>query len=158
MSAYPSLVADEKIHLCNLICRARAVLWDAATQRTLSTLGLTTSQAAILLAIAIARECSAAELARELGIDASAVTRLVDRLGKVGLVVRRRIPTDRRVLLLWLSAEGERAAAQIPAIFTETLKGLLLSFTVEEIDLFKGMLGKILVNAGQQIAPPLVTR
>lgn len=158
MSAYPSLVAEEKLQLGDLICRVRAVMWDAATRRTLSALGLTTSQAAMLLIIAIARDCSAAELARELGIDASSVTRLVDRLGKAGLIVRRRIPTDRRVLLLSLSAEGERAAAQIPAIFTQTLKGLLLSFTLEEIDLFKGMLGKILVNAGQQITPLLVTR
>src|ERR1700710_1516106 len=78
------------------------------------------------------RSVAAADLAREYGIDASAVTRLIHRLEKRGLITRLRSEEDRRVVRLALTEEGRVLAGQIPAIFTKGLDKLLSGFTPEE--------------------------
>lgn len=51
-----------------------------------------------------------AALARHIGHDAGATTRLLDGMEKAGLVTRTRDADDRRVVNLALTAEGERVA------------------------------------------------
>ena len=51
-------------------------------------------------------ELTATDLAEELPIDASRVSRLVNRLVEKDLLVRRRLPQDRRVVMLRLSEHG----------------------------------------------------
>ena len=92
----------------------------------------------------------AADLAREYGIDASAVTRLIDRLEKRGLITRLRSEEDRRVVRLALTEEGHALAARIPAIFNGVLDKLLSGFTPEEVGFLKSMLRRMLVNSGDQ--------
>jgi len=92
----------------------------------------------------------AAELAREYGIDASAVTRLIDRLEKRGLLTRVRSNEDRRVVRLALTPEGHAIAAKMPAIFNGVLDSLLGGFTPEEVGFLKSMLRRVLINSGEQ--------
>jgi DNA-binding MarR family transcriptional regulator len=108
--------------------------------------GITSTQASILLMVASGKCLLAAELAREDGIDASAVTRLIDRLEKRGLLTRVRSSEDRRVVRLALTAEGCAIAAKLPAIFTSVLDRLLSGFTPEEVGFLKSMLRRVLAN------------
>ncbi|AXE92808.1 MarR family winged helix-turn-helix transcriptional regulator [Paraburkholderia sp. DD10] len=133
-----------------LITRVRSTMSNLVTQRSMAELGITSQQGSILFMVASGKCLLAAELAREYGIDASAVTRLVDRLEKRGLLTRVRSNEDRRVVRLALTPEGQAIAARMPAIFTGVLNSLLGGFTPEEVGFLKSMLRRVLVNAGEQ--------
>jgi DNA-binding MarR family transcriptional regulator len=96
----------------------------------------------------LARDCElvAVDLAREYGIDASAVTRIVDRMEKRGLVVRVRSKEDRRVVKLALTAVGTGIAERIPAIFARVQDDLLAGMTSEETGFLLSILGRVLRN------------
>ncbi|MGV2289308.1 MarR family transcriptional regulator [Trinickia sp. YCB016] len=133
-----------------LIARVKSVMSNMVTQRTMAELGITSTQASILFMVASGRCLVAAELARDYGIDASAVTRLIDRLEKRGLLTRVRSNEDRRVVRLALTPEGYELAARMPEIFTTVLDKLLAGFTPEEVGFLKSMLRRVLVNNGDQ--------
>ena len=131
-----------------LLSRVRSTMWNMVTQETVAELGITSTQASIMFMLASGRGLAAADLAREYGIDASAVTRLIDRLEKRGLITRLRSEADRRVVRLALTAEGHALAAKIPAIFTAVIDKLTAGFTPEEVGFLKSMLRRILLNSG----------
>ncbi|WP_144154049.1 MarR family winged helix-turn-helix transcriptional regulator [Paraburkholderia sp. BCC1885] len=131
-----------------LIARVRSTMANLVTQRTMAELGITSQQGSILFMVASGKCLLAAELAREYGIDASAVTRLVDRLEKRGLLNRVRSVEDRRVVRLALTPEGHAIAARMPAIFNGVIDHLLSGFTAEEVGFLKSMLRRVLTNSG----------
>jgi DNA-binding MarR family transcriptional regulator len=131
-----------------LISRVRSTISNEITQRTMAELGITSQQASILFMVASGKCLLAAELAREYGIDASAVTRLVDRLEKRGLLTRVRSSEDRRVVRLALTPEGQSIAVRMPAIFNGVVDNLLHGFTPEEVGFLKSMLRRVLFNSG----------
>jgi len=131
-----------------LISRVKSTLSNLVTQRTMAELGITSQQASILFMVASGKCLLAAELAREYGIDASAVTRLVDRLEKRGLLTRVRSSEDRRVVRLALTPEGQSIAVRMPAIFNGVIDSLLSGFTPEEVGFLKSMLRRVLTNSG----------
>ena len=130
-----------------LISRVKSTMSNMITQRTVAELGVTSQQASILFMVATGKCLLAAELAREYGIDASAVTRLVDRLEKRGLLQRVRSSEDRRAVRLALTPEGLAIAARMPAIFRSITEHLSTGFTPEEVGFLKSMLRRILANS-----------
>lgn len=58
-------------------------------------------------------QLTAGELAREVGLTTGAVTALVDRLEVAGLVQRKNDPNDRRKVLIELTPQAEKLAADI---------------------------------------------
>ncbi|MDG0022831.1 MarR family transcriptional regulator [Trinickia sp. Y13] len=129
-----------------LLTRVKSSLSNLVTQRTLSELGITSTQASMLFMIASGRCSLAAELARDYGIDASAVTRLIDRLEKRNLLSRVRSSEDRRAVHLAVTPEGRRLAARMPEIFGGVVEKALAGFTPEEVGFLKSMLRRILAN------------
>jgi DNA-binding MarR family transcriptional regulator len=73
-----------------------------------------------------------AELARELQMDAGAMTRLLDRLEKKGLCKRVRSTEDRRVVMVELTPDGEAAAELVPGVLSEVLNSHLAGFSKTE--------------------------
>ena len=132
-----------------LMARVRSAMWNEVTQRTLEQLRITGTQASMLSMLASGKCLTAAELAREYGIDASAITRLLDRLESCGLLTRLRSKEDRRVVKLQLTDKGAELAEQLPPIFNGVSETLMRGFTPEEICFLKSMLRRILVNAGE---------
>ncbi|AOK16465.1 MarR family transcriptional regulator [Burkholderia cepacia] len=130
-----------------LMSRVKSVMTNLVTQRTQEELGITGTQASMLFMIAVGKCSTAAELAREYGIDASAVTRLLDRVEKRGLLSRVRSIEDRRVVRLELTDEGRALAERLPPIFRSVLDQVLDGFTPEEVGFLKSMLRRILGNA-----------
>ena len=135
-----------------LIARAKSSLSNLVTQRTLDELGITSTQASMLFMIASGRCSLAAELARDYGIDASAVTRLIDRLEKRNLLSRVRSSEDRRAVHLAVTDEGRELAARMPGIFGGVVDKALAGFTPEEVGFLKSMLRRILTNTGYPAA------
>ncbi|WP_280152358.1 MarR family transcriptional regulator [Piscinibacter sp. XHJ-5] len=109
-------------------------------------LGLTDAQWKPLWKIKLGHADTAFELAREAGIDAGAMTRMLDRLETKGLVERVRSETDRRVVHLRLTAEGEAAAEHIPHVLADVNNDFLRGFNKAEWGQFKDFLQRMLVN------------
>ena len=127
-----------------------------AADRRLESLGLTNAQWVPLLKLHQGRGRTVAELARECTADTGATTRLLDRLEAKGLLRRVRSSEDRRVVNLELTAEGERAAEQIPAVLCEVHNAHLAGFSKDEWQALRGYLGRMLENgqAWQAQLPP----
>ena len=115
-------------------------------------LGITSTQASILFMLASGKCLTAAELAREYGIDASAVTRLIDRLEKRGLLSRVRSKEDRRVVRLALTPEGHAIAEQNSGHFHARAGQPAGGFTPEEVGFLKSMLRRVLANSCDPVA------
>lgn len=87
-----------------------------------------------------------ASLARDLETDPAAMTRVLDRLEAKGLVARERSTTDRRVVQLALTPEGQVVAAQVPPVLADVLNGHLSDFTHEEWQQLLKFLRRMLAN------------
>jgi len=113
-------------------------------------LGLTDAQWKPLWLIKMGRADTAFELAKEMTIDAGAMTRMLDRLAAKGLIERVRSETDRRVVHLKLTPEGEAAAAQVPHVLADVNNEFLRGFSKPEWSQMKEFLQQMLLN-GQRL-------
>jgi DNA-binding MarR family transcriptional regulator len=81
-------------------------LGGAAMEPVFAAEGLSGIQWSALVSIHFQRGVTAADLARDLGHDKGAMTRLVDMLEERGWITRQRTPEDRRCVKLALTEEG----------------------------------------------------
>ena len=89
---------------------------------------------------------TAQELARDMDVDAGAITRLIDRLAAKGLVERLRSSTDRRVVTLSLTAAGDAVAGHVPGVLASVNNAYLRGFSDAEWHTLKQLLRKMLDN------------
>lgn len=115
--------------------------------------GLTDAQWKPLWALKCGRAGNAIEMAREMGIDAGAITRLLDRLEAKGLVERVRSENDRRVVHLRLTAAGETVAAHIPHVLASVNNDFLEGFSEAEWKQLRKLIGRMATN-GSALAVP----
>lgn len=130
-----------------LLSRARSAVSNAVHQRTMALACITSTQAATLLLLESGSCVTGSGIAREYGLDASAVTRLIDRLEARELIARVRSLEDRRVIRLQLTAAGSALTAEIRPIFANALENLLRGFSEEEIGFLKSLLRRFIKNS-----------
>jgi len=118
------------------------------TDKRLEPHGLTHAQWGPLFMLRKAGTATVAELARDLQVDAGAMTRMLDRLESKGLCRRVRSTDDRRVVNIALTPDGERAADLVPAALADVLNLHLAGFTKAEWQTLKTLLQRMLLNAG----------
>ena|SRR3989442_2048852 len=116
-------------------------------ERELEPTGLTNAQWVPLLKLYMGRASTVAELARQCDLDAGSMTRLLDRLEAKQLCRRVRSSDDRRVVNLELTDAGRAAAQGIPAILSRVQNAHLAGFTVDEWQVLKSYLRRILETA-----------
>jgi DNA-binding MarR family transcriptional regulator len=104
---YLALVLDADLRLLAIADRLRQH-WAAHA----AALGLTATQAKVLLRLTPGEASPMRKLAQQLEYDASNLTTLVDRLAGRGVLERQADPTDRRVKALVLTREGGRLRDQ----------------------------------------------
>lgn len=114
--------------------------------RRLQTHDLTNAQWGPLMRLRTGGPCTVAELARWQAVDTGAMTRLLDRLEKKGLCSRTRSSTDRRMVMVDLTAQGEDAIAFVPAVMSEVLNAHLAGFSRSEWQTLKGFLQRIVAT------------
>ncbi len=116
-----------------LLHRAREALFQKMNARTIDALGVTVPQLTALFHIVDHQQTTPGELATELEVDASAITRMVARLERKGLVRRSEAKHDRRVRVLALTEQGmalvERGQRGVAAANEEVTAG----FTEQEM-------------------------
>lgn len=115
---------------------------------------LTYAQWSPLFKISHFSTTTVASLARDLETDPASMTRALDRLEAKGLVTRERSTTDRRVVQLAITPEGDKVAAQVPPVLADVLNGHLSDFTHDEWQLLLSMLRRMLVNGKPPVPPP----
>ena len=109
--------------------------------------GLTNAQWMPLIKLYERKAGSVAELARACQLDNGAMTRLLDRVESKGLCRRVRSVSDRRVVNLELTPEGEDAARVIPVVLCNMQNSMLEGFSEAEWLQLVDFLQRILKNA-----------
>ncbi|MFQ5915673.1 MAG: MarR family winged helix-turn-helix transcriptional regulator [Nitrospinota bacterium] len=123
--------------------------WDLRKNldRMMATEGLTVQQGVILHVRYEGRARTPTEFARALAIDTSAVTRLLDRLERKGLVNRVFDPNDRRSVVIELTKKGEEVAPKFHALTHENQLRFFGGFKKEDLDKMKELLKIMLKRA-----------
>ncbi len=116
-------------------------------EREMEPAGLTNAQWVPLLKLYMGCASTAAELARQCELDAGSMTRLLDRLEAKQLCRRSRSSDDRRVVNLELTDAGRSAAKGIPEILCKVQNALLAGFSVDEWQILKSYLRRMLETA-----------
>ena len=149
-----ALSAEQSVHLLMssldesvgyLLARVRSKMSSEVQQLTQAEVELTSTQASMLMLLKHG-PMSGADLAREYGIDASAVTRLLDKLEHRQLVHRTRSASDRRVVHVALTAAGWEMIVRLIPLYTQVLDRMLAGFSPEEAGFLKSLLRRIIFN------------
>jgi MarR family transcriptional regulator for hemolysin len=108
--------------------------------------GMTQARRQLLTILADEGKVSHAELARRLGVDGAAVTRLVKGLEARGMVARRLDPDDNRFTLASLTEPGEARVADLRTTHTQFTARLLAGIGRDEQDAVLRVLERVRGN------------
>jgi DNA-binding MarR family transcriptional regulator len=90
-------------------------------------------------------------LAELVDVSLSNASGLVDRMEERGLVERVRVPDDRRVVLVRVSAEGARMRDEIEAIKQDQMRSILGKLDAAQLKRLLGAVGDLRGAVGQEI-------
>jgi len=107
---------------------------------------LTHAQWKPMLRLRLGGRMSVTALVRELGMDAGALTRLLDRLESKGLCLRERSDEDRRVVMVSLTDEGFRQSALVPEALSDVFNQHLAGFSEDEWRTLIDLLSRMVAN------------
>ncbi|MBV9345474.1 MAG: MarR family transcriptional regulator [Gammaproteobacteria bacterium] len=120
---------------------------ELAVDKRLAPLELTAAQLIVIANLASADEPkSAADLCKTISYDAGAMTRMLDRLEKKGLIRRHRSQEDRRLMYLELTEEGRAAYPRMREISMGVANRFLRGFSRSEVRQLESLLMRMLEN------------
>lgn len=132
-----------------LINRSRHALLKWADALLMETLSVTTAQLVALFLLEKEDGCLLKELSRGLGLNNSAITGLVTRMEKSGLIEKRSCDLDGRACRVFITPQGsETAAAAVPLIdhFNDVAAE---GFTEAEMETVCRFLGSIILKVSR---------
>ncbi len=88
------------------------------------------------------------ELAQQIGLEASSMTGLIDRMERAKLVKRQSDPADRRVWRIHLTEKGQGIQRKIAGLFEEAHERLTRGIPLGELSVVRKSLGKFIENSG----------
>jgi DNA-binding MarR family transcriptional regulator len=142
---YDSRTFEPRAGLGRLLSQVRVEIMEAL-DRELAPLDITAAQYVILVTLAEGPTDSASGLCKGVSYDPGAMTRMIDRLERKGLVQRIRCPEDRRKINLELTAEGKAVYPRLIESAVAVLNRYLRGFTRAEIEQLEASLKKMLAN------------
>jgi DNA-binding MarR family transcriptional regulator len=119
-------------------------------ERRLAPFGITAQQWTVLMFCHTSGAATPSQLADALGVDGSAVTRLLDRLEKKHLLERRTNPNDRRSIQVELLEEGRRIAMSLPPVDNEVVEHFMRGLSGAEEAKLKLILRGMMRNMDPQ--------
>ena len=128
------------------IGRARRTIVEAIDQE-LAPLGISHAQWIVVLLLGDGAAATAAELCKILIYNPGAMTRLLDRLAKKGVLRRVRTRDDRRTVRLELTAEGRKLYPRILEALVQVFNRLLHGFSRSEVRRLQQLLKRMVANA-----------
>jgi DNA-binding MarR family transcriptional regulator len=130
-------------------------LWRASHVRTaerLNSIGLTPALFALLNVLGAREGAIQQQLSSDMGIDPSAMVKLIDELEGAGLAERRRRPGDRRAWEVSITPKGRRTLEQARRIVMQVQDEVLGGLTTPDRSQLLALLRRALVSAPPQ--PP----
>jgi len=137
---------DPKRSIGGLLGRVKITM-AAALDAELAPLDITAAQFVVLKSIALGEADSASGLCKDISYDPGAMTRMLDRLERRGLVRRVAHPNDRRASNLELTVDGKAVFPKLQASGMKVLNGFLRGFTPKEARQLESLLQRMLENA-----------
>jgi DNA-binding MarR family transcriptional regulator len=112
--------------------------------------GLTPTTATALAHLHVSGAVTVGELARHLDIGAAAATEVVDKLERLGTVVRTRRADDRRKLVVHLTDHGREVIGEIYDEFTTRIEEAAARFDADQ----RTVIAAFTAGARDQLARP----
>ena len=128
------------------IGRARRTIVEAIDEE-LAPLDISHAQWIVVMLLGDGAASTAAELCKILIYDPGAMTRLLDRLEKKGVLRRMRAAGDRRAVRLELTADGSKLYPRILEALVQVYNRLLRGFTKTEVRQLEQLLTRMADNA-----------
>lgn len=119
-------------------------------ERRLSRYGITPPQWGVLSVVDSGEAKTPAALARVMQIDSTAVTRLIDRLEKKGLLKRAPNPPDRRSVAVELTESARELLPALEECSKQTNRAFLKGISSDEQRVLMGLLRRLAANATTQ--------
>jgi len=129
-----------------LLSRVKMGLQEAL-DRELAPFDITSAQYVILVNLAHNEADSASELCKGVSYDPGAMTRMLDRLERKGLIRRVRCGNDRRKVILQLTDEGKAVYPKLVAVHVKVLNHFLRNFSKTQVGQLETLLRRMLANA-----------
>ena len=111
---------------------------------------ITRAQWTTLYYIKINEKISQRNLAKLLEIKESSVVRQLDKMEQAGWVERITCSTDRRTKCLSLTELGLKIETEMETVVDGFKKAVVADISEEELEVFKGVLNKMLKNIGKE--------
>ena len=128
------------------IGRARRTIVEAIDEE-LAPLDISHAQWIVVMLLGDGAASTAAELCKILIYDPGAMTRLLDRLEKKGVLRRVRTAGDRRAVRLELTDDGSKLYPRILEALVQVFNRLLRGFTKSEVRQLEQLLTRMADNA-----------
>ena len=124
------------------------LLKDRLLDKHLEPEDITAGQAKALFNIYRFNKNRPSDIGKSLGVDNSAITRMLDRLEKKELIKRYPAPEDRRAQLIELTDKGNETIERAMPLAKDAIAELTHALTEEEKSQLKHCLRKILASSG----------
>jgi DNA-binding MarR family transcriptional regulator len=129
-----------------LVRRLTAIL-TARIESAFAPHDFTLTQWSVLMHLRDGLATTASDLATAFQHDSGALTRLLDRLERRGLIVRRRSVRDRRVVALALTPAGHKTIKALLPVVVAEMNAALAPLSHAEFERFRGTLVRVLDHA-----------
>lgn len=137
--AQPSVDSEITWLLHRAAQRLRSVTGEQAERH-----GIQLRDYIVLSALAMSSDLTQVELGKLLGLDKTTLMSQLDRLERMGLVVRRTDPQDRRRRIPAITENGQTVREKVAAACTEVETATLDGFDPEHVRTFRRMLFEII--------------
>lgn len=132
---------DRRLFL--LLEHARNQVFRLANNSLQKDLGITAPQGAALFHLHRRDGARMGDLAAALGLNAPAVSGLVDRMQAAGMVEKRKEAGDARAARVWLTPDGRALAAQVAERLRAFNEHLAEGFSDEQMEVVYGFLAAL---------------
>ena len=119
---------------------------DRGISDILAPYGLVSVDFNLLCACQRMGECTATQLAEVVPSDPSRISRIVNKLVEQGLLSRRRLQNDRRMVMLRLTDEGNELISQLYGRAQMYYAALMEGIAAEELRVFASAISRITEN------------
>ena len=148
---------DPRITAFGMLLEAHSAVRTQVGRDFEASTGISVSWAEVLLRLARSpgQRLRMAELARQVGLSTSGLTRLVDRIEEAGYVGRQACPTDRRGAETVLTDEGARVLRKALPSHVESIERHLAGPLGSDIGTFEDLLRRVRDANGPGLCPEL---
>ena len=120
-------------------------------ERSIANTGLCLTDFAALEALLHKGPLTITQIQEKVLLASGSMTAAVDRLEKLGLIVRKSSPSDRRARVVELTAEGKRLAKSSFERHAKDLEALMSTLSETEIEQIHGSLKKLGLLAAEKL-------